>query len=618
MMAVAAPLDQHVVWTGKRSRALANDLAANRYRIENELGSGASATVFKAFDTVLGRYVALKIVAPTLANQPEFVQRFLQEAQVASRLDHPNIVTIYDIGTLDDGRPFIALQLIEGVTLETLIEQQAPLPPAQAIDVLRQAASALDYLHSSGLVHRDVKPGNILVDANGRAVLTDFGIALALDSARLTLTGMVMGTPRYMAPEQVSDGRLSSASDIYALAVTAFELLSGKPPFEGSGTSLMYRIVHESPAPILQMNSTLPGDVGPVIERALAKKPTDRWPSAGEFVAALRTASGVGTGAMAAALPTSETMAAPALGAAVASAAAASASQSQRTAALVSGSGAQGGTAMAASAGSPAPTPAAEGGSKRRRPLVLIGIAALLAVLVGGGLGIWLNRDNDNAAAGPGDEETATIESDGTASAGTNASTRTPAASRTAAIATGATPDGTSTPDTTATSEPAATTAPANTPVPAPTSAPTSPPAATNTPVPAPTATPTPPPPTATNTTAPTATPTFTPTNTPTSTPTATPTVAPPSAPTNVASFYNGNDITVMWAHPGTNVDGFRIYFTYTDINTNEQFVSQKESAPASARSANTELVNLVATTCCTAYGVSAYNAAGESAITWE
>lgn len=602
MMAVAAPVDQHVVWFGKRSRALANDLAANRYRIENELGSGASATVFKAFDTVLGRYVALKIVAPTLANQPEFVQRFLQEAQVASRLDHPNIVTIYDIGTLEDGRPFIALQLIEGVTLETLIEQQAPLPPAQAIDVLRQAASALDYLHSSGLVHRDVKPGNILVDANGRAVLTDFGIALALDSARLTLTGMVMGTPRYMAPEQVSDGRLSSASDTYALAVTAFELLSGKPPFEGSGTSLMYRIVHEPPAPILQMNANLPGDVGPVIERALAKKPADRWPSSGEFVAALRTASGVGTGAMAAALPTSETMAAPALGAAVASAAAASASQSQRTAALVSGSGAQGGTAVAASVGAPAP--AAAGGSKRRRPLVLIGIAALLAVLIGGGLGIWFNRDNDNVVAGPGDEETATPGNEETTPAATG-TTRTPAATRTVAVATGLTPVGSPSPGATATDEPAATTAPANTPVPTQ----TPPPAATNTPVPAPTAT---------NTTAPTTTPTFTPTNTPTSTPTATPTVAPPSPPTNVSSFYNGNDITVTWAHPGTNVEGFRIYFTYTDINTDEQFVSQRESAPAGARSANTPLINLVATTCCTAYGVSAFNSGGESAITWE
>ena len=454
MMAVGRLLGQHVGWSGKRSRALANDLAANRYRIEDELGSGASATVFKAFDTVLGRYVALKIVAPTLANQPEFVQRFLQEAQVASRLDHANIVTIYDIGTLEDGRPFIALQLVEGVTLETLIEQQAPLPPAQAIDVLRQAASALDYLHSSGLVHRDVKPGNILVDANGRAMLTDFGIALALDSARLTLTGMVMGTPRYMAPEQVSDGRLTSASDIYALAVTAFELLSGKPPFEGTGTSLMYRIVHEPPAPIMEANEALPSAVAPVMTKALAKQPADRWPSAGEFVAALRDAAGIGTGGMVAALPTSETMAAPALGAAVASAAAASASRSQRTTALPSGSGSHDGTG----AGGGTVAPAATEGGKGRRRLVMFGVAALLAIVIGGGLGIWLNRDGDNAAAGPGDEATANPEVEETAFAGTNGSTRTPAATRSAAVATGLTPVGTAMPGTSATSEPAATT----------------------------------------------------------------------------------------------------------------------------------------------------------------
>lgn len=553
--------------------------------------------MFKAFDTVLGRFVAIKVVAPALANQLEFVQRFLQEAQVASRLDHPNIVTIYDIGTLEDGRPFIALQLVEGVTLETLIERQAPLPPTQAVDVLRQAASALDYLHSFGLVHRDVKPGNILVDANGRAVLTDFGIALALDSARLTLTGMVMGTPRYMAPEQVSDGQLSSASDIYALAVTAFELLSGRPPFEGTGTSLMYRIVHEPPARILEANASLPGDVGPVIERALAKKPDERWPSAGEFVAALRTASGVGTGAMAAALQTSETVAAPALGAAVASAAAASASDSQRTAKLVSGSVGQDGTAVSASEGAPA---AGEAGGGKRRRVMLIAVAALFAVLIGGGLGIWLNRDSDNAAAGPGDEETATPGNEETASPTVASTTRTPAATQTGAVASGLTPVGTQIPAATSTSAPAATTAPANTPVPAPT------------------ATPPPPPATATSTIPPSATPTFTPTQTPTSTPTATPTVAPPSAPSNVSSLYNGNDMTVSWAHPGANVEGFRIYFTFMDINIDETFVSQEASAPAGARSANLPTKFLVGTTCCTGYGVSAVNSGGESAITWE
>lgn len=268
-------------------------LLAGRYEIEAELGRGASATVYRARDIILDRRVALKVLASVLAADPEFMQRFQQEARLAARLDHPHIVTVYDAGALPDGRAYVAMRLLEGTVLDRLIAQRAPLPAGEIISIVTQLAAALAYVHAAGLVHRDVKPGNVMVSPSGWATLTDFGIARALETARLTLPGLSIGTPRYMAPEQVRGEEVSPATDTYALGVIAFEMLAGRPPFEGEGTTLMYKIVHEEPPEVTVFNQQVPSAVVPVLERALAKNPADRWETVEAFAQVLEQALAV-------------------------------------------------------------------------------------------------------------------------------------------------------------------------------------------------------------------------------------------------------------------------------------------------------------------------------------
>ena len=277
------------------------ELISDRYAIEAELGSGATATVYRALDRVLQRQVALKVIAPAHTNDPDFSERFDQEARLAARLDHPNIVTVHDVGTTADGRGYISMRLLEGESLDRIIAKRAPLPPAETGSVITQLASALDYTHGQGMVHRDVKPSNVVVDPGGRATLTDFGIARALDSARLTMTGLTVGTPRYMSPEQVRGEDLTAATDVYSLAVIAYEMLAGRAPFEGQGTGLMFKIVHEDPPDVTAVNPGIPEAIATSLRRALAKDPASRWPSAGAFAAALEQgiagAGDAGTGA---------------------------------------------------------------------------------------------------------------------------------------------------------------------------------------------------------------------------------------------------------------------------------------------------------------------------------
>lgn len=261
-----------------------------KYLIVREVGRGGMAVVYEGFDPVLKRRVAIKVLAPHLTWDQEFVKRFLHEAQTAAQMNHPNIVQIYDIGQEAD-LYYLVMEYLSGVSLRDLIRERGRMSYTQVVDILHQLASALDYANGQGVVHRDVKPANVMITPEGKAKLTDFGIAKAASQTRLTATGIVLGTPEYMAPEQVAQGEFTSATDRYALAVVAYEMLSGHVPFQADTTvTLFYRIVHEPPPPLRVWLPDLPNEVDNVLARALAKDPKARYPTARAFVAALESA----------------------------------------------------------------------------------------------------------------------------------------------------------------------------------------------------------------------------------------------------------------------------------------------------------------------------------------
>ena len=255
-----------------------------KYEIRTEIGRGGMGAVYRGYDPMLERYVAIKVLAPHLVWEADFVERFLREARAAARLKHPNIVTIYDVGQ-ESGWYYYVMEYLEGQTLSELIQRRGPLSSEQAISILRPLADALDYAHHEGLVHRDIKPGNILLGKAGRVTLTDFGIARAAQQARLTATGTILGSPTYMSPEQTKGLSVDSRSDQYSLAVVAYEMMSGRVPFEADSTlSLMYKVVHESPPPIRQAVPGLPAGVEAVLGQALAKEPGDRYRTVSAFI----------------------------------------------------------------------------------------------------------------------------------------------------------------------------------------------------------------------------------------------------------------------------------------------------------------------------------------------
>ena len=262
-----------------------------KYHILEEIGRGGMGVVYKAHDSVLDRLVAIKVLAPHLTWDQEFVRRFLREAQSAARLKHPNIVTIYDVGQAQ-GYHFIAMDYLGGRSLAEIIRRQGPLPPERVAHLLTQIAQALDYAHARNLVHRDVKPGNVIVSPNDHATLTDFGVAKALTGTRLTQSGVMVGTPAYMSPEQVKQQPVGLAADVYSLGVVAYEMLGGRPPFEGDTPHVLYAHVYEEPRPLPQMNPKVSPAVGAVVQKALAKEPSKRYRSAETFVEALGQAVG--------------------------------------------------------------------------------------------------------------------------------------------------------------------------------------------------------------------------------------------------------------------------------------------------------------------------------------
>jgi serine/threonine-protein kinase len=256
-----------------------------KYQITDLLGQGAMGVVYRALDPQLNRYVAVKLMGQGVASDSQLRDRFLREAQAAGSLQHPNIITIFDFGDTD-GHLFIAMEYIEGADLSELMERRDPLPLQGKLDIIIDVLNALAYAHSRGVIHRDIKPANIRVSTDGRAKLMDFGIA-RLDSSELTKTGMLIGTPHYMAPEQVQSGKVSPATDLFSMGVVLYEFLTYRRAFEGDTLhSVLYKIMSEEP----QTLKGVPGikdSLRMVVEKALAKDPAARYTSANDMAKAL-------------------------------------------------------------------------------------------------------------------------------------------------------------------------------------------------------------------------------------------------------------------------------------------------------------------------------------------
>ncbi|MGE5575613.1 MAG: Stk1 family PASTA domain-containing Ser/Thr kinase [Syntrophothermus sp.] len=263
-------------------------LLANRYQILEKIGEGGMALVYKARCTLLHRTVAVKILRPQYASDEEFVERFRREAQSAASLSHPNVVNIYDVGEVGDIY-YIVMEYIEGRSLKDLIRQEAPLAVPTAVRIARQICEALQHAHEHNIVHRDIKPHNILLTIDGRVKVTDFGIARAASSATLTQTGFVIGSVHYFSPEQAKGGQIGPQSDLYSLGVVMYEMLTGKVPFEGdSPISIALKQIQEHPKPPAELNPAIPPDLQEIVLKAMAKDLKVRYSRAGEMLADLR------------------------------------------------------------------------------------------------------------------------------------------------------------------------------------------------------------------------------------------------------------------------------------------------------------------------------------------
>ncbi|MFM7337809.1 MAG: Stk1 family PASTA domain-containing Ser/Thr kinase [Actinomycetota bacterium] len=255
----------------------------NRYEIGKRVGRGGMAEIFQAKDLLLDRPVAIKVLFAEFATDPAFVERFRREAQAAGNLNHPNIVGVYDWGKVNNTY-FIAMEYVNGRTLSDILKQSGTLTPMQVCDVMIEVASALSSAHQSGVVHRDVKPGNILVSTTGQVKVTDFGIARALGAGveeGLTQTGAVMGTATYFSPEQAQGVFTDQRTDIYSLGIVMYEMLSGVAPFTGeNAVAIAYKQVHETAPPIKERAPAVPDALAAIVAKCMAKSPDDRYSSA--------------------------------------------------------------------------------------------------------------------------------------------------------------------------------------------------------------------------------------------------------------------------------------------------------------------------------------------------
>ena len=261
-----------------------------RYNIIGELGQGAMGTVYKAVDPLIDRIVAIKTINLSLAmdEKDEYESRFYQEAKAAGRLSHPNIVTIYDVGKSGE-IAYIAMEFLQGRELRDVLNDGKRMPVEQVINVVAQVAQGLAYAHEHGIVHRDVKPSNIMIVRDGHVKITDFGIARMASAAVRTQTGMVLGSPKYMSPEQVVGKLTDQRSDIFSLGVMLYEMLTGQAPFAGENVNaIMYQTLNSVPPPPSSLSPNVPEMLNFIVAKALAKKLEHRYQDAKEFAAICR------------------------------------------------------------------------------------------------------------------------------------------------------------------------------------------------------------------------------------------------------------------------------------------------------------------------------------------
>ncbi len=263
------------------------DAVQGEFEVGRLLGQGGYASVFLAQDLMLKRDVAIKVLDPNLSISGDHSERFLTEARLVAQLEHPHIVPIYQVEQKHN-LLYIVMRFIPGTTLGGLLAKEGKIPPAQAASIARQVADALDFAHHHKVIHRDIKPDNILLDSSGHAVVTDFGIARAAAAARLTQEGMVVGTPQYMSPEQASGEEIDGRSDVYALGVVMYEMLAGHPPFGGrTAAQILAKHLSQKPPSLEDTSKDTPEMLNRIVATALAKDPGDRYATARAMAEAL-------------------------------------------------------------------------------------------------------------------------------------------------------------------------------------------------------------------------------------------------------------------------------------------------------------------------------------------
>lgn len=275
-------------------KKLIGKLLGNRYEILEQLGGGGMAIVYKGRDTILNRLVTIKVLRPEFTSDEDFVKRFRREAQAVASLSHPNIVSIYDVGRVDEV-DYLVMEYIEGDNLKNLIRAHGPFTPAKAAQIARQISDALAHAHENKIVHRDVKPQNILMTMDGRAKLTDFGIARGATAATLTQTDTIMGSVHYLSPEQARGETTGPRSDIYSLGVVLYEMITGSLPFQGdTPVSVALKHIQDEPPRPSMLNPAVPLSLEKVVTRAMAKKPSGRYETAAQMSQELVDIGGTG------------------------------------------------------------------------------------------------------------------------------------------------------------------------------------------------------------------------------------------------------------------------------------------------------------------------------------